>query len=72
MGGGYTTLNAVGSNSGVSPDDVQFEAIYNEHVQFLLIKGGGTRPSYPRSGGNQGWNGGYDDGWRDRYRDLHD
>ncbi|WMV38293.1 hypothetical protein MTR67_031678 [Solanum verrucosum] len=54
MGGGYKVVNAVGTNSGVSPDDVQFEAMYNEKVQFFSNQAGRSRPNYPRSGGNQG------------------
>ncbi|WMV41956.1 hypothetical protein MTR67_035341 [Solanum verrucosum] len=56
MGGGSKAMNVVGASSGVSLDDTQFEAIYNEEVQFLSNQAGGSRPSYQRSGENQGWN----------------
>ncbi|WMV41205.1 hypothetical protein MTR67_034590 [Solanum verrucosum] len=32
----------------------------------------GLCPTYPRSGGNQGWNRDHDDGWRDRDREWRD
>ncbi|WMV41908.1 hypothetical protein MTR67_035293 [Solanum verrucosum] len=61
MGGGYKDMNTVGANSGVSPDDAQFEDMYNVEVQFLSNQTGGSRPSYPRSGGNHGGNRDRDD-----------
>jgi len=45
MGSGYKSVNAVGASSGVSPDEVQFEAMYKEKVQFLSNQAGGSRPS---------------------------
>ncbi|WMV49665.1 hypothetical protein MTR67_043050 [Solanum verrucosum] len=35
MGGGLRSLNAVGTNSGHYSDDAEFEALYNEKVQYL-------------------------------------
>ncbi|WMV41898.1 hypothetical protein MTR67_035283 [Solanum verrucosum] len=72
MGGGYKDMNVVGANSGVSPDDAQFEAMYNIEVQFLSNQTGGSLPSYPRLRGNHGWNRDRDDSWKDRDRDWCD
>uniref|UniRef100_M1DS34 Putative plant transposon protein domain-containing protein n=1 Tax=Solanum tuberosum TaxID=4113 RepID=M1DS34_SOLTU len=62
MGGGYKAVNAVTAKSGGNPDDAQFEAMYNEKVQFFSNQAGGSNPSYPKLGGNQGWNKDHDDG----------
>ncbi|KAH0740735.1 hypothetical protein KY290_033778 [Solanum tuberosum] len=72
MGGGYKDMNVVGANSGVSPDDAQFEAMYNIEVQFLSNQIGGSLPSNPRPGGNHGWNRDRDESWRDQDRYWHD
>ncbi|WMV41890.1 hypothetical protein MTR67_035275 [Solanum verrucosum] len=72
MGGGYKDMNAFGTNSGVSPDDAQFEAMYNVDVQFLSKQIGDSRPRYPRPGANHGWNRDHDGGWRDQDRDWSD
>ncbi|WMV18800.1 hypothetical protein MTR67_012185 [Solanum verrucosum] len=41
MEGGYMAVNAFRSNSGVNPDVVQIQAMYNKEVQFLSNKEGG-------------------------------
>ncbi|WMV37988.1 hypothetical protein MTR67_031373 [Solanum verrucosum] len=66
MGNGYNAVNVVDTNSGVNPDESHFEAMYNVEVYFLANQAGGSLPSYPRPGGNQGWNRYHDDGWRDK------
>ncbi|WMV29902.1 hypothetical protein MTR67_023287 [Solanum verrucosum] len=65
MGSGDKAMNVVGTNSEMSSDDAYFEAIYNKEVQFLSSQAVGSRPFYPRLGGNQGWNRDRADGWRD-------
>uniref|UniRef100_M1DX90 Integrase core domain containing protein n=1 Tax=Solanum tuberosum TaxID=4113 RepID=M1DX90_SOLTU len=40
MGSGYKSVNAVGASSGVSPDDAQFEAMYNEKIANWIDKDG--------------------------------
>ncbi|WMV29561.1 hypothetical protein MTR67_022946 [Solanum verrucosum] len=57
--GGRKDVNAVCNSSGMSPDEAQFETMYNEEVIFLSNQvcvggGGGSHLSYPRSSGNQG------------------
>ncbi|WMV24876.1 hypothetical protein MTR67_018261 [Solanum verrucosum] len=64
IGGGSKEVYAVGV-SGVSPNEAQFEAMYNEQIYFLKIEGGGFRLNYLRPGRNQGWNRECDDGSRD-------
>ncbi|WMV41905.1 hypothetical protein MTR67_035290 [Solanum verrucosum] len=65
MGGGYKDMNAVGANSGVSPNDAQFKAMYNVEVKFFSNQIRGSRLSYPMPRGNHGWNRDRGDGWRD-------
>ncbi|WMV45845.1 hypothetical protein MTR67_039230 [Solanum verrucosum] len=72
MGSGYKAVNAVGINSGVNPNEVYSEAMYNEVVHFLPNQTGGSRLSYPKLEGNLGWNRDQDYGWRDGDRELCD
>ncbi|WMV33283.1 hypothetical protein MTR67_026668 [Solanum verrucosum] len=72
MGSGSKSVNAVSTNNGVNPDEVQFDAMYNEEVQFLSNQEGGSRPSYQRPGENQRWNRDRGNGWRDRDREWSD
>uniref|UniRef100_M1E120 Uncharacterized protein n=1 Tax=Solanum tuberosum TaxID=4113 RepID=M1E120_SOLTU len=66
MGAGARSVNIVGVGCA-NPDEVKFEALYNEEVNFLVNQGGGYRSNYHRQGGNQGWN--RDEGWKDRDRE---
>jgi len=69
MGSGLKSVNVVGVG-GVNTEEAQFEALYNEELNFLANQRGELRPKNPRPGGNLGWN--RDDGWRDRKREWHD
>ncbi|XP_049368430.1 uncharacterized protein LOC125833330 [Solanum verrucosum] len=62
MGAGARGVNAVGVGCANS-EEMKFEALYNEEVNFLASQGGGYRSNYPRQGGNQGW--ARDEGWKD-------
>ncbi|WMV08303.1 hypothetical protein MTR67_001688 [Solanum verrucosum] len=69
MGAGACVVNVVGVRC-VNTQEVNFEALYNEEVNFLANQGGGYRSNYPRLCGNQGC--GRDDGWKDHeWRDQN-
>ena len=46
MGVGIHNINVVGVGSK-NPDDMKFEALYSEEVNFLANQGGGYRSNYP-------------------------
>uniref|UniRef100_M1D9K5 Putative plant transposon protein domain-containing protein n=1 Tax=Solanum tuberosum TaxID=4113 RepID=M1D9K5_SOLTU len=52
MGVGAKTVNDMGVGC-VNPEEVKFEVLYNEEVNFLANQRGGYRANYPRKGGNQ-------------------
>uniref|UniRef100_M1DJI1 Integrase core domain containing protein n=1 Tax=Solanum tuberosum TaxID=4113 RepID=M1DJI1_SOLTU len=52
MGVGTKNINSVGVG-GVNRDEAQFEALYNEEMNFLANQKGGYHANYPRPGGNQ-------------------
>uniref|UniRef100_M1DHU2 Integrase core domain containing protein n=1 Tax=Solanum tuberosum TaxID=4113 RepID=M1DHU2_SOLTU len=69
MGAGVRGVNVVGVRSA-NPKEANFEALYNEEVNFLINQGGGYCSNYPRQGGNQGW--ARDEGWKDKeWRDRN-
>ncbi|KAK4731451.1 hypothetical protein R3W88_024439 [Solanum pinnatisectum] len=69
IGAGARGVNAVGVGCA-NPEEVKFEALYNEEVNFIANQGSGYRSNYPRHGGNQGW--ARDEGWKDReWRDQN-
>ena len=69
MGAGTRGVNSKGVGD-VNPEEMKFEAMYDEEVNFLANQGGGYRSNYPRQGGNQGWI--RDDGWKDRDHEWRD
>uniref|UniRef100_M1DHA2 Uncharacterized protein n=1 Tax=Solanum tuberosum TaxID=4113 RepID=M1DHA2_SOLTU len=69
MGAGAPSVNIVGVGC-VNPEEMKFEALYNEEVNFLANQGGGYRSNYPRQGGNQGW--ARKEGWKDRDKEWRD
>ncbi|WMV59004.1 hypothetical protein MTR67_052389 [Solanum verrucosum] len=48
LGDGLKSADAVGTNSGKFPNDVKFEALYIEEVQYLGNQIGGSHPNYQR------------------------
>uniref|UniRef100_M1DUF9 Uncharacterized protein n=1 Tax=Solanum tuberosum TaxID=4113 RepID=M1DUF9_SOLTU len=49
MGAGARSVNAVGVGCA-NPEEIKFEALYNEEVNFLANQGGAYRSNYPRQG----------------------
>ena len=66
MGAGACGVNVVGVG-GANPEEMKFEVMYDEEVNFLANQGGSYRSNYPRQGGNQGWV--KDDDWKDQDRE---
>uniref|UniRef100_M1E0V7 Integrase core domain containing protein n=1 Tax=Solanum tuberosum TaxID=4113 RepID=M1E0V7_SOLTU len=69
MGSGTKSVNVIGIG-GEHPDEAQFEALYNEEVNFLANQERVFLSNYPKQDGNPGWN--RDDRWRDRDREWRD
>uniref|UniRef100_M1DZD9 Integrase core domain containing protein n=1 Tax=Solanum tuberosum TaxID=4113 RepID=M1DZD9_SOLTU len=69
MGVGARGVNVVGVG-GANPEEIKFEAMYDEEVNFLANQSGGYHSNYLRQGGNQGWV--RDEGWKDRDREWRD
>ncbi|KAK4737296.1 hypothetical protein R3W88_000993 [Solanum pinnatisectum] len=69
MRAGARGVNFVGVG-GTNPEEMKFEALYNEEVNYLANQGGGYRSNYPRQGDNQSW--ARDEGWKDRDREWRD
>uniref|UniRef100_M1DUX8 Integrase core domain containing protein n=1 Tax=Solanum tuberosum TaxID=4113 RepID=M1DUX8_SOLTU len=68
-GAGARGFNVVGIGYE-NPEEMNFETLYNEEVNFRAKQGGGYHSNYPRKGGNQGW--ASEDGWKDRDREWRD
>lgn len=51
---GSKSVNEMGMSGGKNIDDEQFEAMYNEEVQYLANQPGGSWPTFQRQVGNQG------------------
>jgi len=56
INGGFKSVNVVDTRVGKVSDDANIHAMYNEEVQYLANQLGGSRPNYPRPGGNPNWN----------------
>uniref|UniRef100_M1DVR6 Integrase core domain containing protein n=1 Tax=Solanum tuberosum TaxID=4113 RepID=M1DVR6_SOLTU len=69
MGAGARSVNAMGVGCS-NPEEMKFEALYNEKVYFLANQDGGYHSNYPREDGNQGW--ARDEGWKYRDREWRD
>uniref|UniRef100_M1AX07 Integrase core domain containing protein n=1 Tax=Solanum tuberosum TaxID=4113 RepID=M1AX07_SOLTU len=69
MGAGARGVNAEGVGCA-NPEEANFEALYNEEVNFLANQCGGYHSNYPMQGCNQGW--ARDEGWKDHeWRDRN-
>ncbi|XP_049362576.1 uncharacterized protein LOC125827308 [Solanum verrucosum] len=69
MRAGARGINVVGVG-GENPEEMKFESMYDEEVNFLTNQGGGYRSNYPRQSGNQGWI--RDEGWKGRDHEWRD
>ncbi|KAK4721531.1 hypothetical protein R3W88_011764 [Solanum pinnatisectum] len=69
MRAGAHSTNVVGVGCA-NPEEMKFEALYNEEVNFLANQDGGYRSNYPRQGGNLGW--ARDESWKDRDHEWRD
>uniref|UniRef100_M1DWK2 Integrase core domain containing protein n=1 Tax=Solanum tuberosum TaxID=4113 RepID=M1DWK2_SOLTU len=69
MGADARGVSVVGVE-GTNPEEMKFETLYNEEVNYLANQGSGYRSNYPRQGGNQSW--ARDEGWKDRDREWRD
>ena len=56
MNSGLKTVNAIDAGKGHVSEDVKFDTMYEEEVQYLSNQPAGSRPNYPRPGGNPNWN----------------
>uniref|UniRef100_M1DDA1 Uncharacterized protein n=1 Tax=Solanum tuberosum TaxID=4113 RepID=M1DDA1_SOLTU len=68
----FKSVNMFGASSGLSPEDANFEAMYDEKFQLLSNQVGNSLSSNPRTSVNQGWNEDRHNGWRYHERDCHD
>ena len=52
INGGLKSVNAIHASKGHVSEDAKFDALFEEEVQYLSNQPGGSRPNYPRPGGN--------------------
>lgn len=69
MGSDPKNVIVVDAKWSWSYEDVEFDNLYNEEVQFLTNQARSSRPTFQIQGGNQGWNKEKEGDWRNKERD---